>query len=105
MRRLALLAFAIALALVMRAARATRSIDPHWSSVAIEVPELDCTFWCSVRLATILDAVDGLRAERFDPRTRQATVRFDPGLRSTADVLDALSSRGIRARIAPTTAR
>lgn len=105
MRRLALLVIALALAIAMRASRATRSIDPHWSSVAIEVPELDCTFWCSVRLATILDAVDGLRAERFDPRTRQATVRFDPGQRTATDVLDALSSRGIRARIAPTTTR
>lgn len=93
------------LALAMHASRATRSIDPDWSRVAIEVPELDCTFWCSVRLSTILDAVDGIRAESFDPRTRQATVRFDPRKRSATEVLDALSSRGVRARIPPATDR
>ncbi len=104
-RVIALAVIAVGVGAGMFAARASRAIDASWASVTVDVPELDCTFWCSVRLSNILDAMPGVRAESFEPRTRQVRVRYDAALRAEADILHALIGHGIRAQTSPANPR
>lgn len=82
------------------ASRGPAPIDPSWDRVTVKVPELDCGFWCGVRLSDALDGIAGMRAESFDPRRREVVVRFDAAGHASDDVVEALTARGIQARAA-----
>lgn len=77
--------------------RLTRhTADPSWSSLALSVPDLDCTFWCSVKVTTAMEAIDGACADRLDPSRRTLTIRFDPHRTTPAAIVSRLRGRGIR---------
>lgn len=77
-------------------ARGAPPIDPRWDAVSVRVPDLDCAFWCSVKLTTALDETVGMRAEAFDAKQRRVRIRFDPDRYAVDDVRAALRARGFR---------
>ena len=76
--------------------RGAPPIDPRWDAVSVRVPDLDCAFWCSVKLTTALDETVGMRAEAFDAKKQLVRIRFDPDRHGVDDVRAALRSRGFR---------
>lgn len=92
-------ALVLALGTLVVAARVTlrgkEPIDVHWARVTLRVPDLDCRFWCSVKLSTILEAMPGVRVEHFDADTQSAVVRYDATRVGEGEVLDRLKLRGV----------
>ncbi len=97
--RLVPLALVLALGTLVVAAiftlRGREPIDVHWAQVTLRVPDLDCRFWCSVKLSTILEAMPGVRVERFDADTQRAVVRYDAARVDEGEVLESLRLRGV----------
>lgn len=76
--------------------RSAPPIDPRWDAVSVRVPDLDCAFWCSVKLTTALHETVGMRAEAFDARHQMVRIRFDPDRYAVDDVRAVLRTHGFR---------
>ena len=75
------------------AADAISRDSPKELSVRMAVPEMDCPT-CAGKVETSLDRVDGVLEHSLQPTTGTASVTYDPGRVSRADLVAAVEAAG-----------
>lgn len=82
-----------------------RKPEPSWTAVTLFIPELDCGFWCGVKVSSALEEMNSVYPERLDPDLGLLTVRFDPLRTGVEAIVAALRRRGITVQHEPLTDR